>query len=58
MQNLGAFNQKFVADMLADMLKVQPISLSALPDGVSDIRFYRVMSTGGAKGLDIEAGSK
>ena len=57
-QNLGAFNQKFVADMLADMLKVQPISLSALPDGVSDIRFYRVMSTGGAKGLDIEAGSK
>ena len=56
--NIGAFNQKLIDDMLANMLKVPPISLNALPDGVSDIRFYRVMSTGGAKGLDIEAGNK
>jgi len=56
--NVGAFDQKFAADMLTDMLKVQSISLNALPDGVSDIRFYRVMSTGGAKGLDIIAGNK
>jgi len=54
---VGIYNQKFVADML-DMLKVQPLSLNTLPDGVSDIRFYRVMSTGGAKGLNIEAGNK
>jgi hypothetical protein len=56
--NLGAFDQRFVTGMLADMLKVPPLSLNALPDGVSDIRFYRVMSIGGAKGLDITAGNK
>lgn len=55
--DMGAFKQKYVAEML-DMLKVQPIDLNILPDGVSDIRFYRVMSTGGAKGLDITAGNK
>lgn len=55
--DMGAFDQRFIADMIGDMLKVQPVSLNALPDGVSDIRFYRVMSTGGTKGLDIEAGN-
>ena len=55
---LGAFNKRFTADMLADMLKVQPVNINALPDGVTDVRFYRVMSTGGAKGLVITAGNK
>lgn len=54
----GAFNQKFIADMMTDMLKVQPVSLNALPNGVTDVRFYRVMSTGGAKGLAITVGNK
>ena len=40
-----------------DMLKVHPIILTALPNGVSDIRLYRVMSFNGAKGIDIEGSS-
>jgi len=56
--DLGTFDQKFTTDMLDDMLKVRPINITALPSGVSDVRLYRVMSVGGAKGLDIEAGSQ
>lgn len=56
--DVGVFDQKFVADMLGDMLTVQYINIGSLPNGASDVRFYRVISTGGAKGLAITAGNK
>jgi len=55
--NSGIYNQTFVSDMLSDMMNVHPIILTALPNGVGDVRLYRVMSINGAKGLDIEAGA-
>ncbi len=54
--NVGMYNQAFVDDILANMRSVHPGTLVALPDGVTDVRLYRVMSLNGAKGLDIEGG--
>ncbi|WP_183576224.1 glycosyl hydrolase family 28-related protein [Mucilaginibacter sp. X5P1] len=56
MPDMGTYNPQFISNMMADMVKVHPIILTALPADVSDIRLYRVMSINGAKGIDIEAG--
>ncbi len=55
--NTGTYDQTFVNDMLANMTSVHPGTLIALPDGVTDVRLYRVMSLNGAKGLEIEGGT-
>jgi hypothetical protein len=54
--DVGVYEPNFVSSMLSDMIKVRPLVLTPLPADVTDIRFYRVMSLNGAKGLDIEAG--
>jgi len=55
MPDVGAYDPQFINGMMSEMLKVHPIILTALPNNVSDIRLYRVMSFNGAKGIDIEA---
>lgn len=53
--NIGIYDKQWVSDMLAPA-NMQAPNINALPDGVSDIRIYHVMSINGAVGLDIEAG--
>jgi hypothetical protein len=55
--DVGIYDQKFINDMLANMMDVRSTILNALPGGISDIRLYRVMSLSGAKGIDIETGT-
>jgi len=55
MADIGTYDPQFINSLLSEMLKVHPIILTALPNNVSDIRLYRVMSISGAKGIDIEA---
>jgi hypothetical protein len=52
----GTKDQAFITNMLANALNVHFPVINALPTGVTDVRFYRVMSIGGAVGLDIEPG--
>jgi hypothetical protein len=54
MADVGTYDAPFINSMLDEMLKVHPIILTALPNNVSDIRLYRVMSISGARGIDIE----
>jgi hypothetical protein len=55
--DVGIYEKSFVIGMLTNMMTIDPAMLATPPDGVCDIRLYRVMSLGGAKGLDIEAGT-
>ena len=53
--DIGIYNKKNVDDMVTNSTNIHAIRLNKLPTGVTDIRIYRVMSIGGAIGLDIEA---
>ncbi|WP_426670934.1 glycosyl hydrolase family 28-related protein [Mucilaginibacter sp. McL0603] len=55
--DVGIYEKTYVMDMISDLMKVDPLMLTAPVNGACDIRLYRVMSLGGAKGLDIEAGA-
>ena len=54
--DIGTYEHPYLNDMLANLLNVSPVVLKSLPAGVTDVRFYRVMSLNGAIGLDIEPG--
>ena len=50
------YDQQFINTMLSDMTTDKLLTGAELPTGAGDIRFYHVMSLGGAIGLDIEPG--
>ena len=52
--DIGKYEPKFVNDMLSNMVSVHSTILTPLPKGTTDVRFYRVTSLNGARGLDIE----
>lgn len=56
--NTGVYDKAWVSDMLSAVSGIYPFTSAPLPGGVTDIRFYHVMSLYGLVGLDIEAGRK
>ena len=56
LNNTGTMDSAFIISMLSDTRNVHAEVLNALPAGVSDVRFYRVWSYKGYKGLELKAG--
>ena len=55
--DVGIYEKTHLMGMLNDMKNIDHLMLVTPQDGACDIRLYRVMSLGGAIGLDIEAGA-
>ena len=53
--DIGVFNQTGFYEMMENSLSIKLPFLNNLPKGITDVRIYKVMSTSGTIGLDIEA---
>jgi len=56
--DVGTHDDRYIAEMVSGMINVPAIKLNSLPAGVSDVRFFRVMSINGGIGLNVEPGKK
>lgn len=55
--NEGIINRAILYDLMKNSNRIVAPDLKTLEKGITDVKFYRVMSIGGAVGLDIEAGN-
>jgi hypothetical protein len=56
--NVGNSDPAFIREMLSHARREHPAPLTARPDGVSDVRLFRVWVANGLNGITLAAGSR